>query len=153
ARHLECFEQHPEVDLSFTWSSFVGPDDEEIELPPRRPRGSVTFEELLVDNVIGCSSAVAIRRRAIEAVGAFDPRLRLMDALDLYLRLLHARPASARAIPEVLAGYRRHPGQMSGSWRALRADWRVLLDKTGAFAPDTTARLAVRADANMMRYF
>lgn len=151
--HLRCFEEHPETDLSFTWSSFIGPDDEEIGLPRPRRRGVITFEELLVDNVIGCSSSVAIRRRAIEAVGPFDRRLPLMYDLDLYLRILHARPASARAIPQVLAFYRRHPGQMSGNWRALRADWRALLDKARKLAPEPVARLEAQADANMIRYF
>ena len=152
-RHLRSFTDHPEIDLTFTWSSFIGADDEDLGLPQRRWHGCVTFEQLLVDNVFGCSSSVAIRRRAIEEAGAFDRALPMMYDLDLYLRILRARPASALAIPEVLAFYRRHPAQMSHDWRPLRADWRTLLEKMRALAPAQTAALAIRAEVNMNRYF
>jgi glycosyltransferase involved in cell wall biosynthesis len=153
SRHLRTFSDHPEIDLTFTWSSFIGADDADLGLPQRRWRGCVTFEQLLVDNVFGCSSSVAIRRRAIEEVGAFDRALPMMYDLDLYLRILRSRPASALAIPEVLAFYRRHPAQMSHDWRLLRADWRTLLEKMRALAPVQTATLAMRAEVNMNRYF
>jgi glycosyltransferase involved in cell wall biosynthesis len=152
-RHLQCFGEHPEVDLTFTWSSFIGADDEDLGLPVRRWRGRVTFEQLLVDNVIGCSSSVAIRRRAIDEVGEFDPQLPLMYDLDFYLRVLYARPASALAIPEILAFYRRHPAQMSHDWRALRTDWRKLLQKVRTLAQGRTSSLEIGAAVNMNRYF
>lgn len=53
---------------------------------------------------------VALRREHFLAMGGFDASLPLED-LDLWLRL-STRFAIAR-IPEVLAGYRRHPGNTS----------------------------------------
>jgi alpha-1,3-rhamnosyltransferase len=60
----------------------------------------------LSDNFI-INPTVALRREAFLAVGGFDRRLALED-IDCWLRL-SARFAIAR-VPEVLASYRKHPG-------------------------------------------
>lgn len=60
----------------------------------------------LEDNFI-INPTVALRRDAFLAVGGFDRRLALED-IDCWLRL-SARYAIAR-VPEVLASYRKHPG-------------------------------------------
>ena len=153
ARHLQYFRAHPDVDITFTWSSYIGEADQDLGLPTRRWWGQVTFEQLLVDNIIGSSSSVAIRRPSIERAGGFDVRLPLMYDLDLYLRVLRLRPASALAIPEVLSFYRRHSTQMSRDWRVLRNDWQVLIEKFRSLAPEETASVELRANINMNRYF
>jgi glycosyltransferase involved in cell wall biosynthesis len=152
ARHLETFRRHTDVDLTFTWTAYIGEADQDLGLPVHRWRGRVTFSELLVDNVIGPTSSAAIRRAAIEEAGGFDPRLPLTYDLDLFLRILRLRPANALAIPEVLTFYRRHAFQMSRDWQAFRKDWRALLEKVGSLAPEDTAHLRLKADLNMTRY-
>lgn len=152
ARHLETFHRHPEVDLTFAWTAYIGEVDQDLGLPVRRWSGQITFDELLVDNVIGATSSAVIRRAAIEKAGGFDPRLLLIYDLDLFLRILRLRPANALAIPEVLTFYRRHSLQMSQDWRALRMDWKALLGKFCSMSPKDTAHLRLKADVNMTRY-
>ena len=96
-----------DVEITFTWTSYVGEDDECLGLPSKQSWGRIGFEDLFMDNAIGPTSAVAIRREAIEAVGHFDARLPLMYDLDLYLRILRWHPAAAMVIPEALTYYRR----------------------------------------------
>jgi glycosyltransferase involved in cell wall biosynthesis len=113
ARHIECFAAHPDVEITFTWTSYVGEDDESLGLPSKRSWGRIRFEDLFVDNAISSTSAVAVKQDAIEAVGCFDPRLLLMYDLDLYLRILRLHAAAAMVIPEVLTCYWRHRVQQS----------------------------------------
>jgi glycosyltransferase involved in cell wall biosynthesis len=152
ARHLETFRRHPEVDLTFTWVACIGELDQRLPLLMSRWRGPITFEELLVENVIGAISNVAIRRAAIEKAGSFDPRLPFTCDLDLLLRVLRLRPANGLAIPEVLTFYRRHSTQMSKDWRALRKEYTALLDKFCSMFPKETAHLRPKADANLTFY-
>jgi glycosyltransferase involved in cell wall biosynthesis len=153
SRHLDSFGAHPDVDLTFTWTSYIGEGDQDLGLPLRRWRGRITFEQLLLDNVIGASSSVAVRRSIIEKTGGFDTHLPLTYDLDFYLRVLRLCQANALAIPEVLTFYRRHSVQMSKDWRVLRKDWRALMEKFRSLAPKETARLELRANLNMTRYF
>jgi glycosyltransferase involved in cell wall biosynthesis len=152
ARHFETFRQYPEVDLTFTWTAYIGERDQDLGLPVRRWRGKITFEELLVDNAIGPTSSAVIRRGAIEKAGGFDPCLPYIYDLDLLLRILRLRPGNALAIPEVLTFYRRHSIQMSQDWRALRRDQEALLKKFCSVFPKETAHLRRKADVNMVRY-
>jgi glycosyltransferase involved in cell wall biosynthesis len=153
ARHIQCFSAHPDVEITFTWTSYVGEDDECLGLPSKQSWGRIRFEDLFVDNAISSTSAVAIRRDAIEAVGHFDPKLPLMYDLDLYLRILRLHPAAAMVIPEALTYYRRHGVQQSQDWRNLRRDWNVLIDKWNCMAPEDVRRFEVNASVNMNRYF
>jgi glycosyltransferase involved in cell wall biosynthesis len=151
ARHLETFRCHPEVDLTFTWTRYIGEADQDLGLPVRRWRGKVAFHELLVDNVIACSSA-AIRRAAVEKAGGFDPRLPIIHDQDLFLRVLRLRPANALAIPEVMTFHRRHSVQVTQDWRPLRRDQKALLEKFCSMFPEETEHLRVKAEVNMTRY-
>ena len=151
ARHRETFQGRPDVDLTFTWTAYIGEADQDLGLPIRQWRGQITFDELLVDNVIGATSSVVIRRAAIEKAGGFDPSLPLAYDTDLFLRILRLRPANALAIPELLTFYRRHSVQMSQDWQALRKDWIALLGKFASLVPQDV-HLRVKADVNMTRY-
>lgn len=55
--------------------------------------------------------AALIQRSALLAAGCFDPTLKSCEDFDLWLRLAITRPIAR--VPEVLAFYRFHPGQMS----------------------------------------
>jgi glycosyltransferase involved in cell wall biosynthesis len=151
-RHLACFCAHPNADLTFTGIVYVGADDEPLNLPQRQPRGSFTFEQLLVDYVIGASSAVAVRRTATEVAGCFDPAMLYMFDVDLVLRIARARAANVVGIAETLTFYRRRPGQQTSDWRPMAHYWAKLLQKHRPSADDA-ARLVCLANLNMHRYF
>ena len=135
-RHLECFLAHPKADLTFTGIVYVGADDEPLNLPQRQPTGSFTFEQLLVDYVIGTSSAIAVRKTAMQIAGSFDPTMLYMYDVDLVLRIARARPANVVGIAEPLTFYRRRPGQQTSDWRPMAHYWAKLL----AQAPLTRRR-------------
>jgi glycosyltransferase involved in cell wall biosynthesis len=61
-------------------------------------------------NVVPTSN-VLVHREALRAVGPFDPRLRLTEDWDLYLRL--ARLEMPAFVPQHLVAFRTHPDQSS----------------------------------------
>jgi glycosyltransferase involved in cell wall biosynthesis len=151
-RHLEAFLGHPEADLTFTGLLYVDPDDQPLGLPARRPAGSFAFEQLFTDNVIGCSSAMAVRKEAVHKAGGFDPDMRYLFDIDLVLRISRLRPLNVLGIPEALTLYRRHPGQQTGDWRIIATYWTKVVDKYKTQGPVQMKRLERRAQMNMDRY-
>ena len=152
-RHRAGFRTHPEADVTFTGIVFVGADDEPLNLPPRRPSGSFTFEQLFVDFVIGSASAIAVRRTAIEVAGSFDPELPYLYDVDLVLRIARIRPDNVVGLPEPLTSYRRRPGQQTSDWRPMAHYWSKLVEKHRPSEGREGARLVSRANLNMHRYF
>jgi glycosyltransferase involved in cell wall biosynthesis len=152
-RHLEYFRSHPDADLTFTGIVYVGADDEPLNLPRRQPEGSFTFDQLLVDYVIGSSSAIAVRTAAMQTAEPFDPALLYMYDVDLVLRIARARAANVVGIAEPLTLYRRRPGQQTSDWRPMAHYWAKVLHKHGLPDDDDAARLVCLANLNMHRYF
>jgi hypothetical protein len=96
---------------------------------------------------------VVVRREALEAAGGFDSRFDRVYDEDLCLRVALLRPGNVHGIPLDMVSYRRHPGQISADWRAVRTDWQMMVDKLGELAPDATARAIPVSASHMHRYF
>lgn len=153
ARHVAFLEDHPEVDLTFSWSRLVDESGRRLALHTRHWRGPLSFQQMLMDFVIGNTSAVVIRRLALDGAGWFDPELSHYYDMELFLRVALLRPNNVHAIPEELTFYRRHEGQMSRDWRRMARDWDRVLERMCAGAAQEVAAIQPQASANMCRYF
>jgi glycosyltransferase involved in cell wall biosynthesis len=151
-RQRRDFLDHPEADLVFTGLVYVDAADEPLHLPPRRPAGFFAFEQLFADYVIGCSSAIAFRKSAMETVGDFDAAFPYMYDLDFVLRLARLRPDNVVGTPEPLTFYRRRSGQQTSDWRPMAHYWEKIIAKHRSAEDDDTG-LVCRANLNMHRYF
>lgn len=107
---------------------------------PDREAWRVLF---LGDNFI-INPTVALRREAFLAVGGFDRHLALED-IDCWLRLA-ARHAIAR-VPEVLASYRKHPGN------TLRRRVRMLGAQFQTFGKFLAEHPGLIAEPDVRRHF
>jgi cellulose synthase/poly-beta-1,6-N-acetylglucosamine synthase-like glycosyltransferase len=81
--------------------------------------GPVSLERVL-SREINIFVAAIIRRTALEEVGGFDGRLRAVEDLDLWIRLLSAG-WRGKVLTQVLASYRRRPGSLSTDARPMLA--------------------------------
>ncbi len=153
ARHLEAFGQHPGLTATFSWYGLIDQRGLRIPLGTHHWRGSIEFSQLLEDFVIGCTSALMMRRDAIREAGGFDTQFPRCHDLDLVLRVSLQHPASICAVPEELALYRRHSGQMSRDWRAMHREWEALVRKMRGLAPQETAQVEALARSNVQRYY
>ncbi len=96
---------------------------------------SVTRQQLLQGNVIGCLTAIYDR----EVYGTVEvPDLKMRQDYALWLDLL-ARSGPAYGLDQPLAEYFREPGSLSANrFRALVATWRLYRDHAGLSRPVAT---------------
>jgi glycosyltransferase involved in cell wall biosynthesis len=153
ASHAQCLSQHSEIDLTFDWSRMIDENGLNLGLPSRAWVGTISFEQLVEDFVVGNTSAIAVRKNALDKVGAFNESYRRVYDADLCWRVAALRPGNCRAVPHYLTLYRRHTGQMSREWREVRREWEYLLRQVPGYAPRSVAQILPVADSNMRRYF
>jgi hypothetical protein len=125
----------------------------DLGLPSRAWVGTISLEQLVEDFVIGNTSAIAVRRSAVDRAGPFHESYRRVYDTDLCWRVAALRPGNCRAVPQYLTLYRRHTGQMSREWREVRREWEDLLRQVPHYAPRPVAGILPVADSNMRRYF
>ncbi|MBL8294714.1 MAG: glycosyltransferase family 2 protein [Bryobacterales bacterium] len=152
-RHLQTFATLPDTGLTFDWSQMIDARGERVGPSSPRTYGTVSFDSLVQDFVIGNTSALVVRREVLDQAGPFNPRLPRMYDIDLCWRVAALRPDICRAVPEHLTLYRRHPGQMSFDWCALQQEWQTLLGLVQAYTPHDLAHVLPKADSNMTRFF
>ena len=150
-RHVGFLEEHPEVDLTFSWSCIVDEQGQDTGVTSRLWRGTISFSQLLVDNVIGNGSASVLRRQALLDAGGVDAGLPSCNDLDACLRIALLRPGNLSAIPEFLTFYRQRRGQMTDDVSLMAAGFEGLMEKLRLLAPDEVARVQVRARSNLQR--
>jgi glycosyltransferase involved in cell wall biosynthesis len=151
--HTAFFLAHPEADVIFSGLIYVDSDDKPLGLPARTSSGNFNFEQIFVDNVVGSSSVISIRKEAMHAAGGFDPAMLYLFDIDLMLRIALLRPSNVLGIPKPLAFYRRHPGQQTSDWRIIKRYWTKLVEKLRVLEPVQVKQLERAAQSNMTRYF
>jgi glycosyltransferase involved in cell wall biosynthesis len=153
ARHVRFLEEHPEIDVTFSWVRAIDGRGLPVPIACPRWRGAVSFPQLLADYMVRTMSAVVMRRAAAEEAGMFDSKfLRCVD-VEFLLRAALLRPNNFHAIPEVLCLYRRHDSQRTHDWRLMRDGWEQVLRSIRLRAPAEVAGAEKLASSNMYRYF
>ncbi|HSR06326.1 MAG TPA: glycosyltransferase [Bryobacteraceae bacterium] len=153
AIHIDTHRRRPEIELTFSWFRVISDAGHEIGVHSSRHRGTIDFQSLLTDFVIGATSNVVLRRTALEKVDGIDRTLPALYDLDLCLRVALLSPHNVLAIDQDLMLYRRHDSQVSRDLTALERQWDQALCKFQALAPDAFRRVSSQARSNMDRYF
>lgn len=135
ARPLAILTARPDLDLVIMNGRFLAPDDapDGAEGPWIAPRVART----LVDRPIGVSEVfrwnlgqlqgMTFTRRALDAVGPLDATFRILDDLDLVLRVAARFPAVF--VDEPAFAYRTHAGGIARDRTTVRAESIRLADK------------------------
>jgi glycosyltransferase involved in cell wall biosynthesis len=93
----------------YTGAVTIDADDRVLHVEPVL-EPALLLERLPRQNVVPTSN-VLVHRETLRAAGQFDPRLRLTEDWDLYLRL--ARREMPAFVPQHLVAFRTHPDQSS----------------------------------------
>lgn len=152
ALQMAVFKEHPEADLVFTQSEWIGPAGEALGIVTRPWDGPMSAAELFCDNVTGNASCVMVRREAFEAAGGFDPEMPACIDLDCWIRIGLLRKGNLWGIPEPLTLHRRHDNQITADWRRMQAGWNRLLEKLEGRSPELLRHRRI-ATANMRRFW
>jgi hypothetical protein len=150
---VAALDSHPEADLVFVRSRWIGEEGEDLRVQTRAWQGPMGFEELFRDNVLGNASSVMVRGQALSAAGGFDTKLRGCVDLECWLRIALLRPACLWGLAEPLTLYRRHGGQKSASWLRMKKGWELTVARLRHRAPARVARNWSRATSNMNRFW
>jgi glycosyltransferase involved in cell wall biosynthesis len=153
ARHVRFLEEHPEIDVTFSWVRAINERGLPAPIACPRWRGTVSFRQLASDYMVRTMSAVVMRREAAQEAGMFDSKFMRCVDVEFLLRVNSLRPNNFHAIPEVLTLYRRHDAQRTRDWRVMRDGWEQVLGSIRMRAPVETAGAERLASSNMHRYF
>ena len=140
-------EEHPQAAFTVGRHRNIGADGSPLPAQPRARVERDHYAALVRRCWITMSATVMYRRRALEAVGAFDRRLRCAEDYDLYLRI-------ARRFPIVdhfteVAEYRQYPGTIGrNAARMLAATLAILRPHRPGRDATPAHRLAWRARDN-----
>lgn len=152
ALHTEFLHSHPDVDLSFSYSSVIDEDGASTGRFSRPVKGYISFRELLIENVVHNGSAVVLRREALDKAGWFDVALRSAVDHDVWLRVALTRPHNIYCISEFLTYYRIREGQITKDWRRMEQSWRTLIEKMRRLAPVDVGEVEMQARSHLYRY-
>jgi len=151
-RKVSVLEADPDADLCLSGYRTIDAAGRATGWAFQPAAPSLLPSDLLLENPIGCGSVVVARRSAVEAAGRFDESLPANVDIDLWLRIAARRPECLRYVPEVLADYRRRPGQITGDWREMARSRERVLEKMRDAAPEELARVERRAGARYRLY-
>jgi len=160
-RQVCCLEKYPEIGWTYCDSILHDEDSAESLLFSERYEyrnrlaldGPSLFESLIPANFIPVYAPL-IRRKYVESVGSFDKRFSGIEDFDYWLRL--SAVATAKYLPEPLAGYRWHQNSLGRHLDRMSRDKYIILDQIGSLY---SARIkqcgaqAKRAIADMHNYF
>jgi glycosyltransferase involved in cell wall biosynthesis len=153
ARHVRFLKDHPEIDLTFSWSRMIDEKGTETGLASRPWRGGLSFSQLLTDNVISNGSSVVLRREPFLRIAPYDCPLEACHDLDAWLRVALLRPGNIACVPAWLTYYRRRTGQITKDIGRMERGWQQVLETMMRLAPRETARVAAAARSNMARFY
>ncbi|HEY4379992.1 MAG TPA: glycosyltransferase family A protein [Acidobacteriaceae bacterium] len=113
AESVQCFENRPEVGLSYGLISRIGPDGVIFETfagNPEHAEGRIAPYIYMRRVELPCPT-MTFRRKCVDEVGMFDETMRATEDRDLWLRI--AQRYEVAFVPKVLALYRTSPSSMS----------------------------------------
>jgi glycosyltransferase involved in cell wall biosynthesis len=150
-RHVAHLRAEPSLDASFSWYAVIDAQGNDTGRRGRSRAGSFTLRELLRENFVWNGQPV-MRRVAMERAGRFDGTLPSHEDFEYVLRLGALRERCVACIPEVLAEYRRRPGQLTADWGAMHEGWARTMQRMRSIAPDLVNRVEREAAARHYRF-
>ncbi|WP_375291104.1 glycosyltransferase family 2 protein [Qipengyuania sp.] len=110
-------------DLVFPLCRHIDQNGAPIGVTSHAAKDWYSAADLLLDNPIHSGSGVVVRAQRVRETGFFDTDLPACIDLDYWVRLTEGREKAIAALHRVLIDYRMRPGQITGSWRRMRAGW------------------------------
>jgi glycosyltransferase involved in cell wall biosynthesis len=153
ARHVQFLDEDPALDATFSWFALIDESGRRTGVLSRRWKGTLSFEQLLRDNVVGNGSSMVARRSALVQAGGFDESFDACHDLDIWLRVALQRPGNLACVPGFLTYYRQRSDQMTKNAALMESSWNQVLEKMRRIAPRQTGLVAAEAASNMSRYF
>jgi glycosyltransferase involved in cell wall biosynthesis len=134
-KQAKCLDNNPAVGLVDTWAMII----DEYGNPTGRMRihqleGDVYHKVYeACDSPVCCGSSPMIRRSCFDVLGFFDPDIKIVEDVDMWVRI--ASRYHYGLVKEVLVRYRQHPRNKSRDCQSMLQDFRALIEKTYSSLP------------------
>jgi glycosyltransferase involved in cell wall biosynthesis len=141
ARQLEFFEKcgDPKVGMVFTAIRLIDDRGRVIGVRAKKATGNIYQNLIYQGNGISAPSAVMIKMAAIKEVGNFDPQMKSLEDLDLWLRI--AKSFHIYSMDQYLTDYRLHNNSITAKSFAREEEFeRKLYDRVLAKEPEAGRR-------------
>jgi glycosyltransferase involved in cell wall biosynthesis len=151
AKQLDFFAQcqDAKAGMVFTGVRLIDAAGQPIGARVKSAAGDMYRRLVLEGNLITAPSAVMLRRSVIKEVGNFDPAMKSLEDLDLWLRV--ARRYHIYSMPELLTDYRLHGNTITAKSFTREEEFeQKLYEKVLAIDPQFDRRTIFR---NMIRRF
>jgi glycosyltransferase involved in cell wall biosynthesis len=147
---VDALHQSPEAGASYSWTAFV--DEQGRFLAPKEGRridGEV-YDDLLVTFFLASGSNAMARRQCVEAVGAFDGSIRVVEDWDLWVRVARRWPFAV--VPHYHVLYRIGVGSATSHITDYEAGVARVIEREFATAPPWLQRRKGECLANMRQH-
>ncbi|NJM65525.1 MAG: glycosyltransferase family 2 protein [Acaryochloris sp. RU_4_1] len=164
AKHIEHFQRHPDIGVSFCRSSFIDEQGQPLGIYQMPKLTDITPGYLFCRNPISNGSAVVIRREVLEDIKFqaslygdpedfyFDDSFRQSEDIECWLRIALKSNWKIAGIPDALTLYRVNMGGLSANILKQYEAWERIITKTQAEHPDFVHQWADKARAYQLRY-
>lgn len=98
------------------------------QLTPSK-RGKI-FDEMLIQNWIGPTSTVMLKRECFEKVGLFDMNISFAEDYDMWIRV--SKEYDFEYIKQPLVKFHYHENGLSNNYEMMIRGWEALIEKYGA---------------------
>ncbi|MEY2833376.1 MAG: hypothetical protein RLZZ574_2635, partial [Cyanobacteriota bacterium] len=98
-------------------------------------------------NPVCCGSSPMIRRSCFDVIGLFDPNIKIVEDVDMWIRIAYSYHFGL--IKEVLVKYRQHPQNKSKDCQSMLSEFRVLIEKTYRSLPIESLYLRAQCYAKL----
>lgn len=145
ARQIAMMDADPSIGMSCSGWRIIDEAGHEKKRVGGAPAGEITFEDLLLDNVIGTPSSIILRRGALRDAGTFDVTMRYCEDLDFFLRVAAQPQWRVANVDAPLIERREREGQLTRDFEAMRAGWLEVFNRFRASDPERVEPLAATA--------
>jgi glycosyltransferase involved in cell wall biosynthesis len=149
ACHVQHLRSDPTIDVSFSWYAVIDAFGNDTGRRGRARAGTFSWIELLRENFVWNGQPV-MRRATLRRVGEFDGTLPSHEDYEYILRIGASRERCVACLPQVLAEYRRRPGQLTSDWQAMHDGWVITMQRMRQMNP--VAFVAVEHEARARHY-
>jgi glycosyltransferase involved in cell wall biosynthesis len=147
-KQAECLDHNPLVGLVDTWAITIDDRGNASRIRKHEVEGNVYHKVYeACDNPVCCGSSPMIRRSCFDVIGLFDPNIKIVEDVDMWIRI--ASRYHFGLIKEVLVKYRLHPQNKSKDCQSMLPEFRVLIEKTYRSLPVESLYLRAQCYAKL----
>jgi glycosyltransferase involved in cell wall biosynthesis len=147
---LDALAATPGADVVYCWTNCIDVTGQFIRPGSHTLWSGDVYEPMLLDDFIGTSSNILLRRSALEKIGFFDETLKNAQDTDLWLRLAQQYQFAVVPKPKVL--YRISQGSLSSNLLSLEKSNLCIIEKAFAIAPTNLQHIKPHTIANLYKY-